>query len=75
MEKNTTTDLETKQAVYDIVKGRFEILQKNRIVQQYLDTQAQLERATVELYAAKVNSAKTRVYSPSKKNTNNNSNK
>lgn len=74
MEK-TTKEIEIKQAAYDVQKERYENYLKNTTVQNFLKAQEQLQQATIELYAAKINSAKTRVYSPSKKNTSNNSNK
>lgn len=74
MEK-ATKEIEIKQAAYDVQKERYENYLKNTTVQNFLKAQEQLQQATIELYAAKVNSAKARVYSPSKKNTSNNSNK
>ncbi|MBR3490593.1 MAG: hypothetical protein IKH36_03780 [Bacilli bacterium] len=74
MEK-ATKEIEIKQAAYDVQKERYENYLKNTTVQNFLKAQEQLQQATIELYAAKINSAKTRVYSPSKKNTSNNSNK
>ncbi len=71
MEK-TTKEIEIKQAAYDVQKERYENYLKNTTVQNFLKAQEQLQQATIELYTAKINSAKTRVYSPSKKNTSNN---
>ena len=73
-------EIEIKKAELKALSERVDILKNNTTVQQYLRTKAQADKAALELFTTLQNrksntSTKTRVFTPSKNNNTNNSNK